>query len=245
MIKLITFGTVLAVCLSIGTAQFRTKLPTYIKPCSKSSPNINQCIVDNANFAIPKIVNGNFMLNVPIMQPLVLREVVVRKDHILRCVLRNVRVYGLEQTKMTDAKIDFNQNVLDYTLANPKITIIGDYVMKGQLLDMDVDGAGVANITLVRGRYTQGLKFTFDDQLYASITNSHLSYKTDRNIYQFNALAKQNDFLGYQSNVYLNNNWREVSRFFQKDVSKYMNDFLADLFQKIAFIVPLDEVFVP
>lgn len=44
--------------------------------------------------------------------------------------------------------MDLHNNKLDYNLTNPKITILGDYEMEGNLLKEPINGGGRANITI-------------------------------------------------------------------------------------------------
>ncbi|GLV36691.1 Cytochrome P450 6a21 [Carabus blaptoides fortunei] len=224
---------------------FQTGATTYFEQCSRSSPTLNDCVVKSANKVIPRLVYGNEPYNIPHMLPLKLRKIIIKNNHDLHFSLRNVEVYGIERTKMIDANVDLLSNRANTHFYNPRIIVLGDYVINGKIINVPISGNGKANITLINGHYSQTVSFVINEELYIKFVSSHLSYRTERNIYEFKNLYNEIDFLGYQTNVFLNNNWKEVSQSFQPEAADAINQFIVSIYKNICDIVPINEIFTP
>ncbi|KAJ8939708.1 hypothetical protein NQ318_009808 [Aromia moschata] len=78
------------------------KRPSYLKPCSLSDPNFEQCCLEHGREAIPHLLNGDKKYNIPKLVPLIVPYVTVDAGENLKVYLKNIKAYGLD-------KIDLQQ----------------------------------------------------------------------------------------------------------------------------------------
>ncbi|GJQ86313.1 hypothetical protein Trydic_g9009 [Trypoxylus dichotomus] len=96
-------SVILVTFFSTWFVVFGLELPSYLRKCSLSDPNLRQCLIDNANFAIPRLVKGEAEYNWPLLSPLLIPELELPGPD-FTVTLRNVRLEGFENFKMTDIR---------------------------------------------------------------------------------------------------------------------------------------------
>ncbi|XP_012536725.1 uncharacterized protein LOC118646180 [Monomorium pharaonis] len=77
------------------TAQLQaTEIPSYIHPCSRKDPNYDQCIVDNLISTREKVCTGMPEFNIPPIEPLLVKKMVIYDTDSLKLHLKDTKIYG-------------------------------------------------------------------------------------------------------------------------------------------------------
>nr|CAD7269437.1 unnamed protein product [Timema shepardi] len=153
LIHLDTFSSSLPLSCELESNQGLFKVVTaepietasYIEICSRNDPNIENCIINSIEKVRPKLLTGIPELDVPPIEPLVLKEVVVSRGAnaaIFRAVGSNVKVYGPAQFQITGLKVDLKNMVFYINLKLPELYFDGDYDVNARILILPLRGKG-------------------------------------------------------------------------------------------------------
>ncbi|KAJ8965643.1 hypothetical protein NQ314_003993 [Rhamnusium bicolor] len=77
---------------------------SYIKPCSVSAADFDDCCLQHAKEAIPHLIKGDRKYNIPILDPLVLPVVKLESGKDFSLVLNDVSFIGLEKADLKQIK---------------------------------------------------------------------------------------------------------------------------------------------
>ncbi|XP_047107619.1 protein takeout-like isoform X2 [Schistocerca piceifrons] len=127
------------------------KLPSYINPCSKNDPNLNDCAYKHAQEAIPSILKGDRKYNVPAMNPLKVSQIKVSPGDGsvgLGITFNDVNLYGVTDAIIKETNFDLAKNEAVIKASVPVAQMVGKYVVDGKILLVPIKGNGDCNITL-------------------------------------------------------------------------------------------------
>ncbi|KAK9687506.1 hemolymph juvenile hormone binding protein (JHBP) [Popillia japonica] len=176
-------------------------LPWYIKQCSISDPNLNQCILRNGNLAIPEMVKGDCFFNNPISVPLFVPEINLLGDD-FTASLRSVYVRGFETFKLTDVGFNLANRDQFIVVESPILEISADYIIYDRnKLIRSVQGGGKLEAVLHQNiaNYTPTVEQRQENgKIYLNLLSDNLRLTTKK-IYH--------EFSGIYSNYYGNLNW--------------------------------------
>ncbi|KAK9686080.1 hemolymph juvenile hormone binding protein (JHBP) [Popillia japonica] len=111
-------------------------LPSYITQCSLKEADLNGCIRDNGNKAIPVIVKGDPDLGIPSLSPITVKELVLGGDN-LKIMVTDAYCDDLKTTKLTETLFDLKNQKAGYTAVIDSLTVTGKYSIKdGKILDL-------------------------------------------------------------------------------------------------------------
>ncbi|XP_043525060.1 uncharacterized protein LOC122536633 [Frieseomelitta varia] len=133
-------------CLTaiLFTAAFAV-LPPYIKPCKKSDPDINKCIVRSIEQLRDKLSVGIPELDAPPIEPLNLKQIRLSRGPVgarLDVNLTDMRVSGPSTFKIRDFKADVENVVFTFKINFDKLTFQGKYQIDATILLLKVTGQG-------------------------------------------------------------------------------------------------------
>ncbi|BES95606.1 Hypothetical protein NTJ_08415 [Nesidiocoris tenuis] len=232
-------------------AQQPLKLPSYIKPCRRNDPKLEECVVQHGIAAIPKFLNGDPKYKVPRLEPLDITELKVRqgtKQVGLNLILKDCKIYGLKAAKFIKARVNLEGKHIEWDFKIPRIEILSDYEVDGQVLILPITGKGKANVTLTNLEITYKYDWTFDkrnSRNYMTFTKSELDFDTGRTYFDLQNLFNGDKFLGSNMNRFLNENWKEVTKELGPAVGQAFSDVFRLLLTRIASQVPYEEIYLP
>ncbi|XP_014357069.2 circadian clock-controlled protein daywake isoform X1 [Papilio machaon] len=179
-------------------------LPPFIKPCSISDPNLNQCIEKSIELAGPKFADGIPELGIAPLDPVQLGTVVV-DNPALKLTFSDTVVTGLRDFKVNSYKMntDKGKAVLDFT-AN--VTLKANYVMDGQVLILPIRGDGQAKIKITNLNIVIKYDYATTDGHWV-VSGYKDSYKMDRAQFKFTNLFGGNKELADTTLRFVNENW--------------------------------------
>lgn len=137
------FHTVLygVVCLHYVTAV----LPSYIKVCKKSDPNLSKCIINSIEHLRPKLAKGIPELNIPPMEPLPIGEIALKsgpEQTNIKANISNLKTYGASMFKILDLKPDAGKPRFLVQALVPTLYFEGDYDIDMNFLLIKYKGKG-------------------------------------------------------------------------------------------------------
>ncbi|XP_045769708.1 circadian clock-controlled protein daywake-like isoform X1 [Maniola jurtina] len=180
------------------------KLPSFMKACSASDPNLNQCVEKVIASAGAKFANGIPELGIKPLDPVELGRIVVNNPA-LKITFDDTVVTGLAGFRINSYKIqpDKGKAALDFT-AN--VTLKAHYNMDGQVLILPIRGNGDAKIKITNLNIL--IKYAYETVDGHWIVTDHKdSYKMDRAHFKFTNLFNGNKDLADTTLRFLNDNW--------------------------------------
>ncbi|XP_034829046.1 circadian clock-controlled protein daywake-like [Maniola hyperantus] len=193
----------LAVAALVASAS-AGKLPSFMKACSASDPNLNQCVEKVIAAAGAKFANGIPELGIKSLDPVELGRIVVNNPA-LKITFDDTVVTGLAGFRINSYKIqpDKGKAVLDFT-AN--VTLKAHYDMDGQVLILPIRGNGQAKIKITNLNII--IKYAYETVDGHWIVTDHKdSYKMDHAQFKFTNLFNGNKQLADTTLRFLNSNW--------------------------------------
>ncbi|KAI5715734.1 hypothetical protein M8J77_021643 [Diaphorina citri] len=247
-------GILLVLFLALVLIQFEAtgslKLPPNIKTCKKNDPQLDACIVKRARDGIPYLVKGFPKFQIPVLDPLTITSLAVDQGNRqigLSLKLLNAQIHGLGTADFYKSKIDLKNGHWEWYFTNPKLRVLGKYVMDGKVLILPITGTGDGNITLtgITSIYTLDWKLyrKSDGNIHANITNSRMDFNVTRAYFDFKNLFNGDKALGAQMNNFMNENWMEVIREFGPAVGDAFNQVFRKLIQNTFDLVSFDQFF--
>ncbi|GJQ86314.1 hypothetical protein Trydic_g9010 [Trypoxylus dichotomus] len=236
---------ILVTFCSIWLFVFGLELPSYLRRCSLSDPYLEQCIIDNANIAIPRVVKGEAKYNWPALSPLLLPELEL-PGPIFNVILRNVRLEGFENFKMTYISYSLDRIPQILTFATPLFTLTADYTIQHTgLFSRSILGGGKLRTALEQNvmQYNWDLtKVEKDGKIYLKYDNGRLSLETGRIRYNFTDLYipdKRNieEFIGIHKEII---NYR-----IRPAVERVTLTYLQSILDNFIAGVPIKDIFDP
>ncbi|XP_030766703.1 protein takeout-like [Sitophilus oryzae] len=221
---------------SISPIRGRQKLPSFLKICSKSDPNLKKCFIESVEHLKPYLAKGIPEFDIPPCEPLEIPEVVIDQGtgpvSVYSCY-KNVKVYGPSQFEIKNIRIDIDKGKLKIKLWLPRLNVVTNYSMNGQILMMPIKGSGLStgNYTEIEAILSMKAKnIEKDDEIYYNIQDCSVDFKIGHAQLNFENLFDGNKELGDVMNMFLNDNWKTVTN----EVKPILEDRLAEIFKKFA-----------
>ncbi|KAL4705870.1 hypothetical protein ACJJTC_019305 [Scirpophaga incertulas] len=224
-------------------------LPESFRRCRQQDLKLNDCLRQAVPDALRKMREGVPSLSVPRMEPLHVASinidsgagpVVITQDY------KNIKLHGLTDSVLTTYKADLKSYRLRTDSLTPKMEFIADYVMKGRILVLPIQGKGVANITmlnLVVKHDLIGEPVTRDGQTYMHIRDYRVKFIPKKVLLHFSNLFNGDKRLGDQMNLFLNQNsdlvFNELKESYERSLSSVFQDVTNKIFDK----VPMNRIF--
>lgn len=193
--------------LSYIACVYAGSLPSFITPCSRSDPNLNECVEKVISAAGAKFTEGIPELGIAPLDPVELGTVVVNNPA-LKITFTDTVVTGLKGFRVNTYKINPEKGkaTLDFT-AN--VTLKAHYDMNGQVLILPIRGNGQSKIKITNLNIV--VKYDFEEKDGHWIVPSYKDhYKMDRAQFKFTNLFGGNKELAQTTERFTNENWEII-----------------------------------
>ncbi|XP_047363517.1 circadian clock-controlled protein daywake [Vespa velutina] len=117
-------------------------LPDFLHVCERANPNIINCITESVESLKPYLQKGVPEYNIPSLEPLLLKQLIVSEKSGLRISAKNVEAYGASDFTITDLKINFDDLEFTMDIKLPHLHVIGTYEINGKILLLPIEGSG-------------------------------------------------------------------------------------------------------
>ncbi|CAF4852636.1 unnamed protein product [Pieris macdunnoughi] len=197
----------LAVALSCTLDARAGTLPSFLRACSASDPNLSQCVEKVIAVGGGKFAKGIPELGIASLDPVHLGRVVV-DNPALKLTFDDTVVTGLGGFVVNSYKIDTEKGkaTLDFT-AN--VTLKAHYDMDGQVLILPIRGNGEAKIKITNLNIVIKYDYKTVDG-YWTVTGYKDSYNMDRAQFKFTNLFNGNKELADTTVKFANQNWKLI-----------------------------------
>lgn len=140
MSKLILCSTVTLIVLGTASAQYN--LPSFIKVCHRTDPQLAQCMKGSVEAIRPYLVQGIRELDIPPIEPLLIGDLLVSDGGGLKIRATNVQAYGPSNFVLKKMKVVEYGNQYQFQLEFPTMQTEGIYDIDGRIVLVPVKGNG-------------------------------------------------------------------------------------------------------
>ncbi|CAK1590042.1 unnamed protein product [Parnassius mnemosyne] len=224
-------------------------LPEDFTKCRQKDAKLNDCLKSAVPDALRRMKKGIPELSVPPLEPLLVSGMNIESGAgpvVINQIYRNIQLHGLTDSILTLYKADLKHHRLRTDSLTPKMEFIADYVMKGRILVLPIQGKGIANITMVNlvvKHELIGEPVTKDGETYMHMRDYKVKFIPQRVILHFSNLFNGDKALGDQMNRFLNENsdlvFNELKESYEKSLSSVFQDVTNKIFDK----VPMNKIF--
>ncbi|XP_018570652.1 circadian clock-controlled protein-like [Anoplophora glabripennis] len=238
--------TIVFVYISIVYSK-RLSFPSYIKRCSPSVSDFDDCCLRNGKEAILHLEKGDRNYDIPNMLPMIVPSISVETGPDFSLLLTNLLIYGLETADLKQLKFDLKKKKISGQLFLEGIEIEGKYDVNGKILVIPIQGSGVINVTTVGCAVDYFVDYELvekEGEEYLNITNgaSNISFK--RVYFNLTNLFNGNEELGASTNKVLNDEWEKLVDTLTPVVGKTVADIVNSIINGVARHVPFKEFFL-
>ncbi|XP_072934105.1 protein takeout [Epargyreus clarus] len=240
---------ILALISIISFVVGENALPDDFIRCRQKDSKLNECLKTAVPDALRKMTKGIPDLSVPPLEPLRVSGMNIESGAgpvTITQNYRNIQLHGLTDSILTSYKADLKHHRLRTDSLTPKMEFVADYVMKGRILVLPIQGKGVANITmlnLVVKHDLIGEPVERDGQTYMHMKDYKVKFIPQRVLLHFSNLFNGDKRLGDQMNLFLNENsdlvFNELKESYEKSLSSVFQDVTNKIFDK----VPMNRIF--
>ncbi|CAH1164070.1 unnamed protein product [Phaedon cochleariae] len=212
------------------------KLPSYLKICHRSDPNIEKCLKNSVEELKPLLAKGIKELNIPSCEPLLIPEVNIDQGSgpvALKSAYKDIKVYGPSKFVIKQIKVDFEKDKMRLKIWLPHLEVICRYVMDGKILMMPITGSGLskANYSNIDATITiRAEKINRDNDKYYNVTDFYVQFEIGEANINFDNLFNGDKELGEAMNLFLNDNWKQVAG----EIKPVLEDSIASIFKKFS-----------
>ncbi|KAL1450221.1 hypothetical protein WDU94_002664 [Cyamophila willieti] len=229
---------------------YAANLPSYIKPCKRNDPNVNNCVKELIASLKPRFQQGLPELRIPSLEPLLLPGVVLDSSSSqvvnFKAEFKNMKIYGAKNMDVKDIKLDVKNQKLTMTLQFPKVYMTSDYDMNGKVLVLPIKGNGKCsgNFTNVEAVvFFQGKPYKKNNKQFIKLDDApRVTIKLGNSNMHFDNLFNGNEELGRSTNNFLNDNWVLVSAEVIPLVQDTVSTIIQSLFKSTLDLFSLDQL---
>lgn len=137
--------------MRLGFAHFSfvALIAPYIHTCNPLRPDWSKCLLRAVEDVRPYLPGGIPEMHIPTLEPLLVSAATLDSGNFLAS-FQNIYVSGLTKFLVRDIDFDFDKNVGKLLIDFDQIDIISDYLVKGRILILDVNGNGKSNATFCK-----------------------------------------------------------------------------------------------
>jgi hypothetical protein len=233
-------------CLLMIVGTEATKLPDYIRQCSRNEPQFNDCALKSGREAYPRLVKGDRKLGVPVLDPLFVERVSLTHSG-LQATSINFTITGMKDADLEAVSFDFDRQIIKLSFKTPRVTLNGRYDIGGRIFGLPMYGQGDYQLVFEGLRCNYSTNYTLsqlaDGQQYAVPVDYNVEYDLERAVVHFQNLFNGNKLLGDTMNNLINENWRIVVEDFGKPIFMTLGGIVHQILTSVSQKVPYNELF--
>ncbi|XP_063223823.1 circadian clock-controlled protein daywake-like isoform X2 [Bacillus rossius redtenbacheri] len=228
-------------------------LASYMKPCSRNDPNLDNCTLEHGKWAIPYLLKGDPKYSSPVLDPMEIIELKledVAKDNKttgIDITMRRLKIFGLDRFELKKARFDLKNKKIDIAGNSPHVALVFEYEIEGKILKNPIlgNGDGIINMTDVDLSYTNDFKLVRreDGLEYMSPGDHKFVYKTKNMNWQLDNLFNGDKTLGQFTNSFLNANWDVLNEEMGPYLSEAVGVVIKQIVTTVLKLVSYDKIF--
>ncbi|XP_063224809.1 circadian clock-controlled protein daywake-like [Bacillus rossius redtenbacheri] len=239
----------LAATVAPLAARVGMPLLSYIKPCWRYDPQLNDCARRHGNEAIPHLAKGDPKYHIPVLDPLLVKEVKVEQGSgPIRINLKaiDMLIEGLKDTTIKDMRVDFANKSIVVKIAVPRMKLTSRYTIDGQVLVLPIRGDGDMTINLDEFSSTTNHEIQWVDKQgarFMRLLTPNIDYHIKSGNIHFTNLFNGDKALGDNMNAFLNENWSDVVGELGPTIGEVIRAILDSILQSAVESTPFDEMY--
>nr|CAD7448201.1 unnamed protein product [Timema bartmani] len=198
-----TCVVMLVAVIFTGPAIDALKLPTYLAPCSRNDPNLDECSLKSALAGASSLFKGDRTYNIPALDPLRITKIKIEDTSAdstgLDITFNDLDVHGLSEAKIVKAKFDLKNKKINIDLTVETLMIKSKYVIDGKILILPIKGNGDCSLNLTNADIKVNLDYELvnkGDKEHMSVTGSKLDFDLGKLDIYFDNLFNGDKALG-------------------------------------------------
>ncbi|VVC40098.1 Haemolymph juvenile hormone binding [Cinara cedri] len=244
-------GIVCVVVAAIVNAAPSSKLPSGFIRCSKTDPNLGECLRDGLQKAIPHLAEGIPSLGIVKIDPLRILSLKINQGKgpvNINMSFTNIDIINLKYVQAKKVVYDVKNYHLHFETFVPKSIIMeGDYEINGQVLVLPVVGKGKCKFTLDVSKYSGDVQLkpvVKKGTTYYEIANVKWTFVPTLLHIRMDNLFNGNKELSDNMNLFLNENWRELLQELQPAFEEVLGVAFGEIGKQFLDRVPENEIFL-
>ncbi|KAL1490574.1 hypothetical protein ABEB36_013244 [Hypothenemus hampei] len=138
----------------------KPKLPSFIRLCNRTDPNIHKCVEENIELLRPTLKAGVPALFIPTLDPLLIPPTCVNEEDQVKVTFTDIQIYDADKFSLDRFDIDLNHHKVNISITFPHLRIKSTYNVNGKFLVVTFDEQGPADGNYTNFRVHLGLKGT-------------------------------------------------------------------------------------
>ncbi|XP_020288990.1 protein takeout-like [Pseudomyrmex gracilis] len=136
-------ATLIAILVAtIGAVTKARDLPEFLHVCQLGDPHYDVCVGESVEYLKPYLKIGVPEYNIPSLEPLKLKKLVVSPANGLRIHATDVNVYGASNFHISKVKVNLDTMRFAVNVELPNISVEGKYDVDGKVLLLPIRGSG-------------------------------------------------------------------------------------------------------
>ncbi|XP_030766692.1 uncharacterized protein LOC115890562 [Sitophilus oryzae] len=222
-------------------------LPSYIKPCNRSDPNIHKCVEVNIDALRPNLKEGIPSLFIPALDPLIIPPTCVNEEDQVKVTFKDIHIYHVNDFTLDQFDIDLENHEVNLTINFPLLRIKSTYNVNGKFLVVTFDKSGPADGNYTNFRIYLGLKGT----PYLENDKEHLKWEKEtinttvgESHVILEKLFGNHTDIADKTNKVLNENIETIINDLQPVIQRVVSDFIFGIVNKLFSNYSVKELFV-
>ncbi|XP_060517811.1 protein takeout-like isoform X2 [Cylas formicarius] len=184
----------------------------------------------------PLLVDGIPEFDIPSIEPLIIPEVIIDQGNgpvSVKSIYRDINVHGPSEFVIKNVRFDFDKDKVKVKIWFPWLQVNTNYSMDGRILMMPIKGSGLsygnytdidATVSMKAQRLQKG------NETFYNIKDFFVDFNIGKASLFFDNLFNGEPQLGEAMNLFLNDNWKSVS----KEIKPVLEDTIAKIFKKFS-----------
>ncbi|CAD7077894.1 unnamed protein product [Hermetia illucens] len=155
--------------------------------------------------------------------------------------LTNIVVRGFNKMKIVESQVDPKDYHWETKIFLPKMSIRGNYGLKGRILLINLNGHGNMSLeidTLNIDLYTTARLYEKGNFTFCNVTDAKASYTIDKLKTRFDNLFNGNKELEESTNAFFNENWATLNQALQPIIQSAISEILLKYMRAIFHFIP-------
>ncbi|XP_043251473.1 protein takeout-like [Colletes gigas] len=241
----------MASCLAIALPV--PEIPSFLKICHRSDPNLNDCIKESIKSVKPYLKNGIKALRIPACEPLRLEEIEINQSSgpiYIHAKYNNISIFGVTNVVPKAIKLDLDKDRMRLKFYVPWLEMIANYHLKGKIMMLPIAGSGTGrgnftDIEIVSTLQLERYQNQETGKIHQRVSDIYLDFEIGHATLELDNLFDGDDMLSAAMNLFLNDNWRTIVAEIRPALEKTIGDLIKDFIDKIFSAFPEDMLLPP
>lgn len=222
------------------------RIPDFLHVCKRNDAKLEDCIQNSIQELKPTLRKGIPEMNVPPLEPLLIKQLVAAQGQGLKVTTEDLKVYGCSNFTIKKLVANLKENKFFFTLDLPHLILDGRYVVDGRVILIPVKGNGPlsgdiyktkANVTL------EGELIKKHGEDYIHYTDLNIRFKVGSGRLKLDNLFNGERVLGEIINTAINLNFDQFIAELRPIIESVLGKFMLESANKIVENFPYRVLF--